>query len=149
MLHASRLFKEAVNGDGLLSELNDGRISEDKLWQRKCKIAKHVICNDKVKAEKSIRDLYRVVADEMSKNHNIKLFTYDVTLSRPQIEQTIENVIYDLVKKLTMHHLHINRHRTAIRYSYSLLCLAKINLSCADKKSKTSIACSGLLRYGK
>ena len=80
--------------------LNDSRISDDMVWQCKCKckIAKHIIRQDKVNAEKSIRYLYRILADKISKNYNIKLLAYEVPLSRPQIEQTIGDVIYELVK---------------------------------------------------
>ena len=101
MLHASRLFTEAVNDDSLVSVLDDGQASEHKVWQIKCNIAKHVIDKDKEKAEKMIRDLYCILVDEISKMHQIKLLEYEVRLSRPQIEQTIGDVIYELFKAVS------------------------------------------------
>ena len=138
MLHASRLFNEAVNNDSLVSVLDDGLASEDKVWQCKCKLAKLIIDKDKENAEKSIRDLYRILVGEISKTHNIKLLNYEVPLSCSQIEQTIGDAIFELFKvvsesnAVSSKHIHTQNSHPLLRFA-SLLGKNQLLLKRSDK----------------
>ena len=125
ILHASRLFSKAVNDGSLLSVLDDGLASDDKVWQCKCKIAKQVIDKDNENAEKSIRDLYRILVGEISKTHSIKLLNYEVPLSCHQIEQTIGDVIFELVKVVSDSSAPASKHIQA-QNSHPLLMFASL-----------------------
>ena len=125
MLHASRLFNEAVKAASLVSVLDDGLASKDTVWQCKCKIVKHIIDKDNENAEKSIRDLYRKLVGEISKTHSIKLLNYEVPLSCPQIEQTIGDVIFELVKVVSESNAPASKH-IQTQNSHALLRFASL-----------------------